>query len=146
LNDPRLAPLNQLNQLIKENRVAEYFSPNLALGMHPTEFAHGVSRWLWREQPASVLNPFGTIQGGYLALLVDEMLSTAIASVLEPNEWAMTVEFKVNFLCVLNPQTLTGEARVIKRGRGIAFMEAQIANQRGVVSVTASSTWKISRQ
>lgn len=146
MTESRPAPLHELNQLIKENRIYEYTSPNLLLGMRPTEFARGLSRWLWAEQPASVLNPFGIIQGGYLAVLVDEMLATAIASVLEPDEWAVTAEFKVNFLRPLNRQILRGEAQVIRRSRGIAFLEARITDQRGAVSVTASSTWKISRQ
>jgi hypothetical protein len=52
------------------------------------------------------LNLFGTVQGGYLAVLIDEMFSTVIASVLEVEEWAMTAEFKINFLRALNPQFL----------------------------------------
>jgi acyl-coenzyme A thioesterase PaaI-like protein len=49
------------------------------------------------------------VQGGYLAVLIDEMFSTAIASVLEMEEWAVTAEFKINFLRALNPQPLNGE-------------------------------------
>jgi hypothetical protein len=37
--------LVELNRLIRENRVAEYPSPNLALGMRPLEFGAGTSRW-----------------------------------------------------------------------------------------------------
>ncbi len=51
-------PLADLNRLIKENRVAEYSSSNLALGMAPIEFGSGTSRWEWRDQPSGALNPF----------------------------------------------------------------------------------------
>jgi hypothetical protein len=71
---PRRSALTELNRLIKDNRVAEYSSPNLVLGMRPVGFATGTSRWLWEQQPPTVLNPFGTVQGGYLAVLIDEML------------------------------------------------------------------------
>jgi uncharacterized protein (TIGR00369 family) len=142
---PRRSPLTELNRLIKDNRVAEYSSPNLVLGMRLVVFASGTSRWLWEQQPPIVLNPFGTVQGGYLAVLIDEMFSTAIASVLEVEEWAMTAEFKINFLRALNPQRLNGEARVLRRTRFLAFLEAQVTDQNGLVAVTATSTWAIVR-
>ncbi len=71
-------PLTERNRLIKENRVAAYTSPNLALGMVPVEFGAGTSRWVWRTQPAVALNPFGTLQGGYLTVFIDELLATAV--------------------------------------------------------------------
>jgi uncharacterized protein (TIGR00369 family) len=142
----RRSPLIELNQLIKDNRVSEYSSPNLALGMRPVVFGAGTAQWVWEQPPPNTLNPFGTVQGGYVAILIDEMFSTAIASVLEAAEWAMTVEFKVNFLRALNPKPLHGEARVLRRTRSIAFLEAQITDQSGVVAVTASSTWAIAQR
>ena len=65
-------PLTDLNRVIRENRVRDFTSPNLALGMTPVEFGVGTSRWAWSAQPAVALNPFGTVQGGYLAIFVDE--------------------------------------------------------------------------
>ena len=139
-------PMTELNQLIKDNRVAEYSSPNLILGMLPIAFGPGTSRWLWTVPPPTVLNPFGTVQGGYLAVFIDEMFSTAIASMLEPEEWAMTAEFKVNFLRALSSKLLHGDARVLRRTRFLAFLEAQISDQNDIVSVTATSTWAIARK
>ncbi|HVA81176.1 MAG TPA: hypothetical protein VNF29_09650, partial [Candidatus Binataceae bacterium] len=72
-----LRALTGINQIIRENRVADYATPNRALGMRPVEFGPGTSRWDWREHPAQVLNPFGSISGGYIGIFVDEMLSTA---------------------------------------------------------------------
>ena len=142
---PRRSPLAELNRLIKENRVSDYSSPNLALGMRPLAFGSGTSQWIWEHQPEAALNPFGTVQGGYITVLVDEMLSTAIASVLTEGEWAMTAEFKVSFLRVLSPGTWNGEARVLRRTRALAFLEAQITDQAGTVAVTATSTWAIAQ-
>jgi uncharacterized protein (TIGR00369 family) len=92
-----------------------------------------------------VLNPFGTIQGGFLALFVDEMFSTAIASILDSGEWAVTAEVKISYLRALRPEAITGEAEVIRRTRALAFMQASIISGRGEVAVTASSTWAISK-
>jgi uncharacterized protein (TIGR00369 family) len=145
VSESKLAPVDSINQLIRENRIGDFASPNLAMGMRPLEFGPGISRWSWESQPAAVLNPFGIVQGGYLAIFVDEMFSTAIASVLEAGEWAVTAEVKLTYLRALRPGALTGDARVIRRTRALAFMEASIANERSEVAVTASSTWAIAK-
>jgi uncharacterized protein (TIGR00369 family) len=144
-SDPR-GPLTAINRLIKENRVAEYASPNLALGMTPTAFSAGLSRWKWEQQPVAALNPFGALQGGYLTVFVDELFATAIASMLEDGEWAMTAEFKINFLRALSPAPLEGSAKVLRRSRTLAFLEAQVSSTDGPLAITASSTWAIVRQ
>jgi acyl-coenzyme A thioesterase PaaI-like protein len=40
---------------------------------------------------------------------------------LEVEEWAMTAEFKINFLRALNAQPLNGDARVFRRTRFLAI-------------------------
>lgn len=145
MSESKLAPLDSINQLIRENRLGDFASPNLALGMRPREFSAGAARWSWDAQPPSALNPFGTVQGGYLAVFIDEMLSTAIASVLEVGEFSVTAEVKLSYLRALRPGPLSGNARVIRRTRALAFMEASIANARGEVAVTATSTWAIAK-
>lgn len=139
------APLYELNRILSENRVAEYRSPNLALGMRPVEFAQGSSHWRWETQPKQTINPFGMLHGGYLAVFVDELLSTAIGSVLENGEWAVTAELKLSYLRALRPGRLEGRGRVIRRTRSIAFMDAEVSNADGEAAVLASSTWAISR-
>jgi uncharacterized protein (TIGR00369 family) len=139
-------PLTDLNRVIRENRVSDFTSPNLALGMTPVEFGVGTSRWAWSAQPAAALNPFGTVQGGYLAIFVDELLATAVASVLEDGEWSMTAEFKINFLRAVTPAPLVGSARVLRRSRSLAFVEAQVETADGQIAVTASSTWPVMKR
>ena len=145
MSESKLAPVDSINRLIRENRVGDFSSPSIALGMRPLEFALGASRWSWEAQPPWALNPFEIVQGGYLAIFVDEMLGTAIASMLEAGEWAVTAETKMTYLRALRPGPLAGEARVIRRTRALAFLEASITNQRGEIAVTASSTWAISK-
>jgi uncharacterized protein (TIGR00369 family) len=109
--------------------------------MRPLVFAVGTSQWFREHQQSTTLNPFGTVQGGYVTVLIDEMFSTAIASLLEEGEWAMTAEIKINFLRALNPKPWRGGGRVLRRARSIAFLDAQITDQNGTVAVTATSTW-----
>ncbi len=140
-----LRSLSKINQIIRENRVADYATASRVLGMRPVEFGPGTSRWEWREHPAQVLNPFGTIGGGYIGIFVDEMFSTAIGSVLERDEFAVTAEIKLSYLRVLIPGAITGTARVLRRTRALAFLEASVVSATGEVAATASSTWAISR-
>jgi uncharacterized protein (TIGR00369 family) len=140
-----VTPLTELNRIIRENRIAEYRSSALDLGMRPMQFGSGTSAWSWNDQPPPVINPFGTIGGGFVAVFVDELFSTAIGSVLEQDEWAMTAEVKISHLRALRPGAITGNARMLRRGRAIAFLEAEIAAADGKLAVRASSTWSISR-
>ncbi len=143
--EAKLGPVEEINRILRENRVSEYRSPNLGLGMRPLEFTPGSARWAWENQPPAVLNPFGTLQGGYLALFIDEMLSTAIGSVLEAGEWAVTAEVKISYLRALRPGPLSGMARVVRRTRSLAFMEASLTIADGALATMASSTWAISK-
>jgi uncharacterized protein (TIGR00369 family) len=139
------SPLREINRTIRENRVEDFSTPNRILGMRPVAFTPGQSSWVWEHQPDSTLNPFGTVQGGYLAVFIDQILSTAIGSVLAEDEWAVTAELKVNFLRALTPQRIEGHGRVVRRTRTAAFMEAELHNGAGEQAVTASSTWLILR-
>src|SRR5438445_9199263 len=86
------SPLTELNRIIRENRIAEYRSPALELGMRPSQFGIGTAAWTWNDQPPMVMNPFGTVNGGFIGVFVDEPFSTAIGSLLKDGEWAMTAE------------------------------------------------------
>ncbi len=144
-NDKTASPLPDLNRIIRDNRVGDFRSPNLALGMRPVEFGVGTSQWIWETQPQAAINPFGTIQGGYLGVFVDEILSTAIGSVLGEDEWAVTAELKLSYVRALTPQRLEGRGRMIRRTRTVAFMDAEVRNAAGEVAVIASSTWVVSQ-
>lgn len=140
-----MRPRSDLNQIIRDNRIADYRSVGTALGMLPLEFSPGRSLWSWREQPSGAINAFGAISGGYLAVFIDEVMITAIASVLEDGEWAVTAELKLSFIRPVTPGLLNATAQVLRRGRGTAFLEARIETDSAKLAVSASSTWAISR-
>jgi uncharacterized protein (TIGR00369 family) len=135
--------LNDLNKLIREGRVDDYPSANRELGMKPVHFGAGTSRWEWSEQPPAACNPFGIIQGGYLAVFVDELFSTAIGSVLEEGEFAVTAEAKISYLRAARPAILKGSASVIRRARSLAFLSAEVRDAQDAIVIVASSTWSI---
>lgn len=142
----RLQPVAELSRIIRENRISEYDSPNPTLGMRPENFTKGASRWVWTAQPAHAVNPFGTVSGGYLAAFIDEMFAAAIASLLDEGELAVTAEMKLSFLRALTPGRLAGDARVVRRTRSLALLEATVASDGSKPAAAASSTWAISRR
>ena len=85
-------------------------------------------------------NPTGAIQGGFICAMLDEAMSTAaiIASNVTMN--APTLEMKVSFLRPLFVGPATGEARILKWGRSICFIEGEIYNPAGEVVAKASAT------
>lgn len=143
----RPKPLSDINRAIRAGDLEAYPSTNAALGMRPVKFSEGASQWIWQPIPQQALNAFGTIQGGYWAVFLDEAMATAVASVLEDGEWAVSAEIKLSYLRSATDQThVEGQATVLKRSRSLAFLEAHASDHSGRVLVRASATFAIGRQ
>ena len=79
-----LSPVEKLNQALRENRPDEYLSTlHRELGLRALAFRPGESVWEWEASQERVLNPFGYVSGGYLAVFADELMASAIGSVLD---------------------------------------------------------------
>lgn len=89
------------------------------------------------------VNPVGYVQGGFLAAMLDETVGPALMSTLGPNQFAPTLEFKVNFLRPTRPGRLTGRGRVVHRGGSVAFLEGSIVDAEGALIATSTATAKI---
>jgi uncharacterized protein (TIGR00369 family) len=90
-------------------------------------------------------NPTGTIQGGFLAAMLDDTMGPALFSTLEPDQYAPTLELKINFLRAAMPGRLVGTARVVHRGATIAFLAGELTDPAGQVVATATATARIMR-
>jgi len=91
------------------------------------------------------VNPMGNVQGGFLAAMLDDTLGPALVATLGPDQFAPTLELKVNFLRPAGPGRLTGRGRVVHRGGTIAFLEGSLADAAGDVVATATATARIVR-
>ena len=85
-------------------------------------------------------NPTGAIQGGFIAAMLDEAMSTTaiIASNVTMN--APTLEMKVSFLRPLFVGKASAEARILKWGRTTCFIEAELFDPEGQLVAKASAT------
>lgn len=85
-------------------------------------------------------NRYGAIHGGVIACVMDDVLATAAGLVAQWGEIAPTLEMKVSYLNQAGAGRHVAEARVIKRGRTVLFLEATLASEAGKTIATASAT------
>ena len=97
------------------------------------------------EASAAFLNPFGMIQGGFLAAMLDDTLGPALVATLDPDQSAPTTDLHVQFLRPAAPGRLTGHGRIVRRGRDVGFMSGELRDASGEVIATAMATAHIRR-
>lgn len=88
-------------------------------------------------------NPTGDVQGGFLAAMLDDTLGPALTATLNHDQFAPTVELKVNFVQAAKPGALFGTAQVVARRRTIAFLSGELHNEAGELVATATATARI---
>jgi uncharacterized protein (TIGR00369 family) len=88
-------------------------------------------------------NRFGALHGGAIACVMDDVLSVAAGLILKWGEIAPTLEMKVSYLTQGGPGRHFAEARVLKRGRTINFLDATLSHESGRVVATATATFII---
>jgi uncharacterized protein (TIGR00369 family) len=90
-------------------------------------------------------NPQGSVQGGFIAAMLDDAMGPAAFSVLEPGEFAPTLELKVTFLRPVFAGRLTAEGRVLHQTKRTVFLEGTLFTPDGAAAATATATVLIGR-
>ena len=85
-------------------------------------------------------NPMGTLHGGVYCDLADAAMGYAYAATLGEGETFTTIELKINFLRAVRKATLTAEARVVKVGSAVGYVECDVKDQAGKLVARAAST------
>ena len=85
-------------------------------------------------------NPMGTLHGGVYCDLADAAMGFAYAAGLGDGETFTTVELKINFLRPVRRGRLTAEARVVKAGSAVGYVECDVKDQTGKLVARAAST------
>jgi len=85
------------------------------------------------------------VHGGCTAALLDATMGVgALSLVCEKNKVVATLEMKVSFLkSVLSNDQLIAESIVVKKGRSLIFMEAEVFNQMKQLVAKSSGTFTI---
>lgn len=106
----------------------EVMEADLAVGTVTLRFA---------EQPAFG-NHWGNIQGGFAVAMIDVLVSIAVYGKLR--QWCPTVEIKSSFVAPAKMGPCRGEARIIKAGRALAFVEARLWGADEQLAIHATAT------
>ncbi len=85
-------------------------------------------------------NPMGTLHGGIYCDLADAAMGYAYAATLSEKESFTTIELKINFLRAVKKATLTAEAKVVKAGSTLGYVECEVKDEQGRLVAKAAST------
>jgi acyl-CoA thioesterase len=83
----------------------------------------------------------GVMHGGAIASLLDTATAFAIVSQLPNPEKFTTVDLTINYLRPLKEGTATARARVIRAGRRLLTVSAEIVDDDGNLAAMAVSTY-----
>jgi uncharacterized protein (TIGR00369 family) len=85
------------------------------------------------------------VQGGFITSMLDSAMSHSVFAGLENVNGLSSLEIKTSYLESTNAGKLRAVGKVVKAGYKIAFLEASLYNEDGVLTATASSVAKIVR-
>ena len=89
------------------------------------------------------LNPAGTVQGGFLAAMLDDTQGPALFSASEGAVYAPTIDFHVVCLKPALPGRFTGKGRVVSLGKTIAVTEAELFDEGGNMVARGTFTGRV---
>jgi uncharacterized protein (TIGR00369 family) len=92
-----------------------------------------------------LLNPIGTVQGGYVAAMLDDAFSIALLCTTDTKTFAPTLEMKVSYFRGARPGKLKATGRIVHKGKSTAFVESELFDAEGQLLAKASATLAVRR-
>lgn len=83
----------------------------------------------------------GVVHGGAIASLIDSATAFAIISLLAPREKVTTVDLTISYLRPLTSGRATSIAKVVRAGRRVFVVTAEVFDEHGKLAATALSTY-----
>jgi uncharacterized protein (TIGR00369 family) len=83
----------------------------------------------------------GVVHGGAIASLIDTATAFAIISVLPPDEQATTVDLTISYLRPLTKGRARAVAKVLRTGKRLITVSADLFDDSGTLAATALSTY-----
>jgi len=87
-------------------------------------------------------NPQGTLHGGIIATVLDISMGHLLNKATGMTGTA-TIEMKTQYMRPVGPGTALAEARFLRKGRSMAFLESRLFDHAGRLAAHATSTWKL---
>jgi uncharacterized protein (TIGR00369 family) len=89
------------------------------------------------------LNPAGTVQGGFLAAMLDDTMGPVLFAISDGAVYAPTIDLNVSFIREAKPGRFTGRGRVVNQGRTIAFLEGELFDADGELVARGTATARV---
>jgi uncharacterized protein (TIGR00369 family) len=102
------------------------------------DWGEGWARKTWTPAP-ELLNSDGSLFGGYIAALADQILAFATMTVAPADALFRTSNLKIDFIRVGKAEVLALEGRVVARTRGMIHVEADFRRPDGELIARASA-------
>lgn len=83
----------------------------------------------------------GVVHGGAIASLIDTATAFAIISLLAPKEEVTTVDMAISYLQPVTGGRLKAAAKVVRAGRRLFVVSADVIDTQGKLAATALSTY-----
>src|SRR6202007_1396483 len=111
------------------------------LGYDVTEATYG-RVVIVAEPNDSLLNPAGTVHGGFSATLLDSCMVLAFQTTLAKGIGQTTLEFKISLVRPITPETgpIRAEGLVMTRGRRVGTAEGRLTDGKGRLLAHGTTT------
>jgi len=114
------------------------FAKLLGIEVEAVEPGHAVLSMKLRDD---LMRNNGIAHGGAIATLIDSAMAIAIMAQLEENERTVTVDLTIHYLRPISEGTARASARVVRFGRRVITVSAELFDDTGKLSATAISTY-----
>jgi len=88
-------------------------------------------------------NGVGWLQGGLFTALCDEAMALALFTVLGEETAIATISESTSFLQGVRSGRITARAKVVKKGRRVAFMEGNVKSEEGTLLTETRASFAI---
>ena len=104
----------------------------------------GQAEMSWTPTP-DMANPYGSVHGGIIATIIDEVTGAAVTSSIEAGS-APTVSLNVEYLHAIPiGGTYTAVGEIVRIGRAMAIADGRILNEEGKLLARGTCIFQIPR-
>lgn len=127
------------DELLKHGFEPQFLASQL--GVTVVHCGDGKARMRLPVRP-TLLQNFGVLQGGITATLIDITMAWAVLSAVHPRH-APTVDLTVTYLRPITVEDIECEAVVVRAGRSMSHVRAEVFTASGAVAATGSGNFLV---
>jgi len=88
-------------------------------------------------------NPAGSIQGGFLAAMLDDTMGPAVFAHTDGALYTATIDMSIHYLAPARPGPIIGEAQVVQLGKSVGFVDARLTDKDGMWLVKGAASVRL---